>query len=101
MPAWLEPAVLRAWGLGGHYSLTPRLALTPGDPHRLSEAIRIRWPNPIEATVRWHAPYNGIPRLPFQVVDAFTRGAAALVGAPRILARRIRRGTLRGDPPRL
>ena len=94
IPRWLAPAVLDAWGRGGHYSLTARIALSAADPRRFFEAVRIRWPNPVEATVRWRAPYNGFPRLPFQCLDAVVRGARALVSAPRIVAQRLRAATL-------
>lgn len=87
-PGWLPRAIMAAWGRGGHYSVTTRIALAEGAPGRLLEAVRIRWPNPVEATVRWRAPYNGVPRLPYQILDAAVRGVRALVEAPRVLARR-------------
>jgi hypothetical protein len=90
VPRWLPAATLRAWGRGGHYSLTTSIALTEARPGAFLESVRVRWPNAIEATARWRAPYNGFPRLPFQLLDAAVRGIRALVGAPRWSARRIR-----------
>lgn len=90
VPGWLPTATLRAWERGGHYSLTTRIALTEAAPSAILEAVRVRWPNPIEATMRWRAPFNGAPRLPFQIVDATVRAARALVGSPPWLARRLR-----------
>jgi len=96
MPGWLPTATLRAWERGGHYSLTTRIALTERAPSAFLEAVRVRWPNPIEATVRWRAPFNGFPRLPFQIVDATVRAARALVESPSVILRRSRSGA--GDP---
>ncbi|MHB1193150.1 MAG: nucleotidyltransferase family protein [Longimicrobiales bacterium] len=90
IPGWLPTATLRAWGRGGHYLLTTPIALTEARPGAFLESIRVRWPNAIEATVRWRAPYNAFPRLPFQIVDATVRAAQALAGAPRWIARRMR-----------
>ena len=90
VPGWLPTATLRAWERGGHYSLTTRIALTELAPGAFLEAVRVRWPNPIEATVRWRAPFNGAPRLPFQIVDATVRAARALAGSPPWIARRLR-----------
>lgn len=90
VPGWLPAATLRAWERGGHYSLTTRIALTEGARSAFLKAVRVRWPNPIEATVRWRAPFNGLPRLPFQIVDAAVRSARALVGSPPWIARRLR-----------
>jgi len=90
LPAWLPRATLSAWGQGGHYSVTTRIALTEADPGRFLRALRVRWPNAIEATVRWGAPYNAVPRLPYQILDTAARAARALMEAPPILARRSR-----------
>jgi hypothetical protein len=97
IPGWLAPAVLKAWERGGHYSLTTRIALAETHPRRFLESVRIRWPNPIEATVRWGAPYNDLPRLPYQLLDAAVRGAQAAVEAPPLLARRIVTRSGKGD----
>ena len=90
LPSWLPEAVLRAWGRGGHYSLTARIAHTDLEPGTLLDALRIRWPNPIEATVRWGGPLDDGPRLPFQLLDAGARAARALWDAPPLLIRRLR-----------
>jgi hypothetical protein len=99
VPTWLPAATLAAWGRGGHYSLTTRIALTEADPRRFLEAVRIRWPNPIEATVRWRAPYNDFPRLPYQTLDAAVRGTRALWEAPGVLARRAFSAARGSDAP--
>lgn len=80
LPRWLPIAVLRAWGAGGHYSVTTRFGRTEPQPRALMRALRVRWPNPVEATYRWSAPFNGLPRLPFQLMDVVARGARLLAG---------------------
>jgi hypothetical protein len=41
----------------------------------------MRWPNGIEATVGLRGPFNGLPRLPFQVAECVTRTARFTFGA--------------------
>lgn len=94
VPAWLPAAALGAWGRGGHYSLTTPIALADGGAGSFLERLRLRWPNPIEVTHRWRAPYNGLPRLPIQLLDVAVRAARALASAPRMYA-----GRLRSDAP--
>ncbi len=36
-------------------------------------ALRLRWPNPILATVGVGGPFNGLPRFPFQVGECVSR----------------------------
>jgi Uncharacterised nucleotidyltransferase len=79
LPRWLPSAVRRAWGAGGHYSVTTRLGLTEPRPRELMEAVRVRWPNPIEASFRWRAPLNAFPRLPFQFMDVAARAGRLLL----------------------
>lgn len=76
LPSWLEPAVLRQWGLGSAwrgpieaYLRRPTRALWP---------LRRHWPNAVAATVGVGAPFNGLPRLPFQLAYATVRLAGAL-----------------------
>lgn len=74
LPPWLPTAVLRAWGRGGHYSVTTRIGMTGPKLSELLHAVRVRWPNPVEATYRWRAPLNAFPRFPFQLLDTLARG---------------------------
>jgi hypothetical protein len=37
------------------------------NPAGLLKALRTRWPDPIEATIRLKGPFNEVPRLPFQI----------------------------------
>ncbi|HEX8847094.1 MAG TPA: nucleotidyltransferase family protein [Pyrinomonadaceae bacterium] len=69
IPAWLVQAVLKQWEkpcLIDH--LPPELIMVSlRHPSRVVKALKARWPDPIEATIRMGGPMNGLPRLPFQV----------------------------------
>lgn len=69
-PRWLEPAVLKQWG-------SPRPEY-PGDlvglpaaayfrPTQALRVIRAHWVNPVSATMFPGAPFNSLPRQPFQI----------------------------------
>jgi hypothetical protein len=45
----------------------------------LPGALRLRWPNAIQATVELGAPFNGAPRLPYQVGECVRRIRQAVV----------------------
>jgi hypothetical protein len=83
LPRWLVPTVLRQWGAGqtAHGNRTPMAAYLQ-HPAGLLKALRLRWPNPIEATVGVRGPFNEAPRLPFQIGDALRRAAGFLAQAP-------------------
>jgi len=87
IPSWLPAATLAAWSRE-HYSTTTRILLTEASVGKVLHALRVRWPNPIEVTSRWGAPYNRMPRLPLQLWDAGVRAARALLDAPPHIARR-------------
>ena len=71
LPAWVVPAVLGAWGAGfrGRELLENHLSR----PARFLNELRHRWPNPIEATTSTGAPFNALPRLPFQIANGLIR----------------------------
>jgi hypothetical protein len=73
LPGWLVPAVFRRWQLGrGHIGTLPAAALLlrPAD---FLKALRLRWPDPIQATVSLGGPFNELPRLPFQLGECIKR----------------------------
>lgn len=75
LPRWLVPAVLRQWGDVGfepHGTRTP-MAAELRRPRSLPRALRTRWPNAVEATVGRRAPFNDLPRLPFQIGECLSR----------------------------
>jgi Uncharacterised nucleotidyltransferase len=73
-PQWLFDALLEQWGQIGHYMHGPSAADMLREGH-LMEALRSRWPNRLQATVRMGARVNSMPRLPLQVADVIKRAA--------------------------
>ena len=74
LPRWLVSAVLRQWERGHRYPM-PMAGYLRYPAGGVPEALRRRWPNPIEATVRRHGPFNELPRLPFQTIEFLLRVA--------------------------
>lgn len=85
-PRWLVPTVLKEWGsaapsmIGRHdASMLMHVRRREG----LLVGLRHRWPNPIEATTTMSAPFNNLPRLPFQISNSLFRLGAFLTQLPR------------------
>jgi hypothetical protein len=71
VPDWLLHAVLRQWETANHY-----MRENPLQGFRLRElprALRLRWPNPIQATVSMGAGFNSYPRFPLQLAESSKR----------------------------
>lgn len=88
LPRWLVPSVLKNWDRPDPH-LYPPLSYVPPmvtyfrRPAGMLKALRKRWPDPIEASIRMKAPFNEMPRLPFQLGNCFSRVTgffATLVG---------------------
>ena len=91
LPHWLVPAVVQQWGvLRTPHGCRMEMATYLRHPAGLLDALRLRWPNPIEATVGVRGPFNELPRLPFQVGDALSRTAKFLTQVPRTLREQYR-----------
>jgi hypothetical protein len=91
VPRWLVPTVLRQWGAGQTpHGSRARIETYLLRPAGLLEALRLRWPNAIEATVGVRGPFNELPRLPFQVANAVSRTAKFLTQVPRSLLQQYR-----------
>ena len=79
LPRWLVPTVLRQWGKQ-HRALAP-LASYMGRPQQLLAETLTHWPNGVQATVALRRPFDGGPRLPYQIASSlqgmmrFVRGA--------------------------
>jgi hypothetical protein len=75
LPRWLRDAALRQWGArafeahGRRVPLAQRLQSLPS----LLDALRIRWPNAIEASIGMRAPFNHMPRLPIRIAESLRR----------------------------
>jgi len=74
LPKWLVPCVLREWE-------APTMPMR----HRLRvfnlrtgllKSLKVRWPNQVEATIGVGAPFNELPRLPFQLAQCFLRATS-------------------------
>jgi Uncharacterised nucleotidyltransferase len=76
LPRWLVPAILRQWSafVPPHGSRAP-MAASLRHPAAFLRGLVLRWPNPVEATVGVGGPFNGLPRLPFQIGDCLLRTA--------------------------
>jgi hypothetical protein len=91
LPRWLVPAVLEQWGsIDAH---TPQGARRPmssylASPSGWMGALRLRWPNPIEASVDVHAPFNDLPRWPFQAGACVYRTLRFAAALPAVLGGR-------------
>lgn len=86
LPSWMVPVVLQQWGTGRITNGRRRpMAGYLRHPAGLVDAIRLRWPNPIEATVNVNGPLNEWPRLPFQLYDCMLRTTGFARQVPRLL----------------
>ncbi|MFL6334956.1 MAG: nucleotidyltransferase family protein [Pyrinomonadaceae bacterium] len=74
LPDWLPRAVIKQW----QTPTTPHGRRAPMIFHLrrragVAQALRQRWPNPIEATVTLHGPFDTRLRLPFQLGSSLVR----------------------------
>jgi hypothetical protein len=94
LPRWLASAVLRRWDRCQGASLRQpfvQALLGRRNLNGLLEEISFRWDRPIQATLDVRAPFNNLPRLPFQIAAVGWRG-------PQFVRQLWRRG--RGADPR-
>jgi hypothetical protein len=88
LPRWLVPAVLAEWsrpyapaqGTARHRAPMAHYLRRPAGALR---DLRNRWPGPVAATVRVGGPFNGLPRLPFQLGHGLARAAHFLARLPQ------------------
>jgi putative nucleotidyltransferase-like protein len=83
LPRWLTPVVLKQWGEGQ----TPHGLRVPmvnylREPAGVLGALRLRWPNPVEATVHVGGTFNDWPRLPYQLGACALRAATFAARLP-------------------
>ena len=71
LPNWLVPAVLKQWKWSHSLDHTAPELMSVSLRHltQIPKALRLRWSNPVAATFNLQAPFNGLPRLPFQIGD--------------------------------
>jgi hypothetical protein len=85
LPRWLPAAVLGQWGREEHYMYTPSMAFAFRHPHLIPGALRLRWPNALQATVELGGRFNDAPRLPFQLAGCVWRIAAFARRRPGVM----------------
>ena len=81
VPPWLIRSVVRQWGALSFVPHGCRVSVRTvlrRSPWRLVDALLMRWPNGVEATMGVRGSLNNWPRLPFQVAECFRRSAAHL-----------------------
>lgn len=86
LPRWLIRTVLKQWGM----VTVPQGARTPmadylRHPAGVIDALRVRWPNAIEATVGVGGPMNDWPRLFFQLGASVRRSLQFVRRLPSLL----------------
>ena len=90
LPRWLVPTILKEWG--ARLPSMPERHRAPmaylRSPAGILKGLRHRWPNTIEATVGAGAPFNGWPRLPFQLGTCVARTVKFAARLPKSRARR-------------
>ena len=88
LPRWLLPSVLNQWSKEEHYMDIGSIAYSFRHPAQLLKGLRLRWPNPIQATVPVGGPFNELPRLPFQLWECVLRTAHFITQVPTLVRRR-------------
>ena len=97
LPRWLVSSVLSQWSIEEHYMDSPSMAYSFLHPAQLLRALRLRWPNPIQATVGVGGPFNELPRWPFQLWECVLRTAHFLTQVPTLIRQRSLRPVGRGE----
>ncbi|MDT5062870.1 MAG: hypothetical protein QOH63_3329 [Acidobacteriota bacterium] len=87
IPGWLLATVLKQWEKSCLIDRLPPelIMISLRHPSRMVRALRNRWPDPIQATVRMRAPMNGWPRLPFQVGEYVAKTTHFMTRLPKLM----------------
>jgi hypothetical protein len=87
IPGWLAPAVLKQWEESCLIDRLPPelMMISLRHPSRVVGALRKRWPDPIQATIRMRGPMNGWPRLPFQVGEYVAKTTHFMTRLPKLM----------------
>ncbi|MEK6299795.1 MAG: nucleotidyltransferase family protein [Acidobacteriota bacterium] len=88
LPGWLVRRTLKNWDapfpeLYPPLSYTRQFVTYFRDPTGMLRTLRMRWPDPIEATIRMRGPFNRFPRWPYQIANAAGRITMFLDGLRR------------------
>lgn len=90
LPRWLVPAVLRQWEKPPfrEFITGTLVRATLRRPWTVPRELAERWPDPLRATTQLRAPFNDVPRLPFQAAAFLTRAAGVLRRVRSLVAQR-------------
>jgi Uncharacterised nucleotidyltransferase len=92
LPQWLVPVILKEWG-ASLSSMSQRHRVPVSNflrhPVGVLKGLPFHWPNPIEATIGVRAPFNDLPRLPFQLGNCLARTAKFAARLPKTLRREV------------
>jgi hypothetical protein len=91
VPRWLIKRVLKSWsnpetqshGIERHAAPMRKYLR---NPKGLIADLRNRWPDPIEASISMGAPFNSLPRWPFQLANGVVRAARFAMRLPGTMA---------------
>ncbi|HEX7140819.1 MAG TPA: nucleotidyltransferase family protein [Vicinamibacterales bacterium] len=79
LPRWAAPAVLHEWETPFRWPAgrPPALAaISSGGVVSAARELRARWPSPIEASFYFGGALNGVPRLPYELLQCMRQGLA-------------------------
>lgn len=87
IPGWLVSAVLKQWETPCLIDRQPPelMMVTLRHPTRVVQALKARWPDPIEATIRMRGQFNEWPRLPFQVGQYVAKTTHFMTRLPKLM----------------
>jgi hypothetical protein len=87
IPNWLVSAVLKQWETPCLIDrLPPELIMVSlRHPSRVVRALKDRWPDPVEATIRMRGPMNGWPRLPYQIGGYLAKTGNFVTRLPKLV----------------
>ena len=90
LPGWLLAHVLKQWQVPyatrqSHLQMRYDRPMTYHllHPAGAIDALRRRWPDPLEATIKLRGAFNPLPRLPFQLGYGLLRAARFLAELPK------------------
>jgi hypothetical protein len=69
VPRWVTESVRNEWLTPGRWPGRPLVSAVLRHPSRYLAEARRRWPSPIESSWNFRAPWNRMPRLPFQLLQ--------------------------------
>jgi hypothetical protein len=77
---WMEDAVLKAWSDPYRWPDGEIAGVLKSHPLSLGRELTRRWPGAVEASYNLRAPWNRLPRFPFQFADLMRRLPLSVAG---------------------